>query len=371
MPQKLTQKEFIDRSISIYGNQYDYSKTIYINLSTKVIIICKIHGEFLITPQCHLHSQQACKFCSTNRYTKQSFIQEAKEIHGDKYNYDGVNLKNCKTPVNIFCSIHGFFSQSPEKHTKRRQGCPKCIGRLSQQERINEANEIHNFLYDYSKVNLILMKGKVEIICKQHGSFWQTFANHINHKHGCPICARLATRSTLENFINLANIAHNNFYDYSKSIYINAVTKIEIICPDHGSFWQQPYSHMGTNGKPGNKCPKCMGSISKKSIEWLDFLCVPYDCREKNIVINNKRYRTDAFIQETNTVYEFNGDYWHGNPKVYNLDFLNKHNKKSFKELYEATMEKKNKILEAGYNLIFIWEKDFDQQKRDGVFRRR
>ena len=120
---------------------------------------------------------------------------------------------------------------------------------------IEEANLIHNNKYNYSKVNYINANTKVCIICPIHGEFWQTPANHLKGRK-CPKCKfellkRKNTKSK-EQFITEANIIHNNKYNYSKIEYVNTNTKVCIICPEHGEFWQTPANHLKKHG-----CPKC------------------------------------------------------------------------------------------------------------------
>ena len=123
------------------------------------------------------------------------------------------------------------------------------------EEFIEEARKIHGSKYDYSKVNYVNNHTKVEIICPEHGSFFQIPSNHLQGQN-CPkckkknICKKLS--KTTEQFIEEARKIHGDKYDYSKVNYINNSTKIEIICPKHGSFFQIPFSHLR-----GNDCTMC------------------------------------------------------------------------------------------------------------------
>lgn len=105
-------------------------------------------------------------------------------------------------------------------------------------------------------------------------------------------------------------------------------------------------------------------AVPKISQKWLDSLEIPNKYREKRIKINGKTFITDAYVPETNTVYEFNGDFWHGNPQIYKPDDINVVSKKTFSKLYKQTVEKANLIKKAGYLLISIWEHDFYQNKQ-------
>lgn len=127
---------------------------------------------------------------------------------------------------------------------------------------IEESNKLHNFKYDYSKVIYKNISTKVCIICPEHGEFWQTPASHIKGC-GCSKCGQIEAKKKIKvinnnkynisNFISEAKKIHGEKYDYSKVNYINAVTKVCIVCPEHGEFWQKPNQHINAE----NGCPLC------------------------------------------------------------------------------------------------------------------
>lgn len=189
---KLTTDIFVIRSATIHNNRYDYTKTLYINAKTKVCIICLKHGEFWQEPKHHL-SGVGCPFCAkTKKLDVTKFIKKAFIIHGRKYDYSGVTYVN--------------------NHTKISIGCPV------------------------------------------HGEFWQEPSSHLNGS-GCPKCAKNGVLLDIEEFIKKARISHGDYFDYSKVNYTNAKTKVCIICPRHGEFWQAASSHLSGKG-----CPKCKSS---------------------------------------------------------------------------------------------------------------
>jgi very-short-patch-repair endonuclease/transposase-like protein len=180
---------FISKAIKIHKNRYDYSKVNYINAKTKINIICKAHGEFEQTPSNHL-SKYNCQKCAKNfKLDTLKFIEKAKEIHKDIYDYSKVNYINADTKIIIICKIHGEFTQQPDFHLNRKCGCPKCSNnvKLDLLEFIEKAKEIHKDIYDYSKVEYINNRIPIIIICKKHGEFTQIpFVHLLNH--GCPSC---------------------------------------------------------------------------------------------------------------------------------------------------------------------------------------
>lgn len=161
-----TLEQFIEDAQIIHKDKYDYSKVEYVNNNTKVRIICKNHGIFKILPTNFL-SNSGCKKCAFEKLSKDrsldknEFIQKAKEIHCDKYDYGLVDYKNNYTKVIIICPIHSEFEQTPVTHLKK-SGCKKCGN-------INSANkQIMSFLDFKTKADLIFNKIYIYIM-KIHG----------------------------------------------------------------------------------------------------------------------------------------------------------------------------------------------------------
>ena len=109
----------------------------------------------------------------------------------------------------------------------------------------------------------------------------------------------------------------------------------------------------------GHGCPKCASSVSKMETRWLNSLNIPEEYRQKTIKINNRNYKVDAYNPTNNTIYEFYGDYWHGNPKVYHTTDINNHSKKTFGFLYRKTIEREFDLKSKGYHIKSIWQSDF------------
>lgn len=183
---KLKQEDFISRCNKLYNNYYDYSKVVYKNTRSKIIVICPKHGEFILKASSHL-GNRGCKKCGNNMITLNEFIAQSNKIHNYKYRYDNVVYINKKTKVNITCLKHGDFLQKPQNHLSG-QGCPKCVGKKkTTEEIILEFKKIHGDTYDYSLVEYKGNKPKVKIICKKHGVFEQQVAIHLQ-KNGCIKC---------------------------------------------------------------------------------------------------------------------------------------------------------------------------------------
>ncbi len=188
MPKRFTKEDFIERAKKAHGDKYDYSKVEYVNSETKVCIICPIHGEFWQRPADHIRGI-GCRFCYGNeKMDKEAFIEKARKIHGDKYDYSKVEYNGNKIKVCIICPIHGEFWQRPNDHLTG-YGCTYCGNNIKKTTEyfVEQAKKIHGDKYDYSKVEYFDAKTKVCIICSKHGEFWQEPLNHL-HGASCPYC---------------------------------------------------------------------------------------------------------------------------------------------------------------------------------------
>ena len=382
--QFLTTESFIERAMLLHSNKYDYSKVEYKKWNEEVEIICIQHGTFFQKPKCHLGGS-GCLKCARNSTTTKNtstqaaFLKKANECHNNFYDYSKVIYKNSITKVEIICPKHGSFWQPPNSHVNhtRASGCEKCSTEKRSLKNtytteifIKKCEELYGSRFDYSKVNYKHNSMEVEIICSKHGSFFQKPKDHLYGETSCAFCGKELTISklslTYDEFVKKANKAHDNFYDYSKVIYKNSRTEVEIICPKHGSFWQPPNNHIHGFRKKG--CPRCRGSISKVSQRWLDYLKIPKMIgtnREVIINIDNNKFRVDGYDPQTNTIYEFHGDWWHGNPKLYNLQNIHQISKKSYGELLENTQKRSRLLKSYGYNIVSIWESDWKKIEKE------
>lgn len=263
MTKRSTTEEFITKARAVHGDKYGYSKTIYKNNHTKIIIVCPKHGDFEQTPNDHLNGRGCAECANKTRREKQrhiteDFVKQAKKIHGDKYDYSLVKYKSSKRKVIIICPEHGPFEQAANNHLMG-QGCRKCgkdkvadTKRKNIEEFITKARAVHGDKYDYSKIEYKNSYTKVVIICPIHGEFEQAPGCHLRD-HGCPLCGH--NMYTTESFIAKAKQVHGDKYDYSLVDYKGSFTKVKIICPEHGVFEKRPDGHI--NQKYG--CPACSG----------------------------------------------------------------------------------------------------------------
>ena len=205
-----TQEEFIEKCKAKHNNKYDYSKTIYTHNKEKVCIICPKHGEFWQVANSHLAGMGCPKCNKSNKLTKDEFIEKAKSVHGDKYDYSKVEYKNSSTKVCIICPEHGEFWQTPNGHLSGH-GCRECDNerkreiKYSTKEIINRFKEVHGDYFDYSKFNYNGIFEKSIIICPIHGEFEMSAHEHIKG-HGCPVCNQSALEKEIKDELLKNNI---------------------------------------------------------------------------------------------------------------------------------------------------------------------
>lgn len=182
--------------------------------------------------------------------TTEEFIRRAREIHGDKYDYLETIYIHSHKKVTIYCKKHDCFEQTASDHLKGH-GCNKCaknVLRSSKEGFIKKAKEVHGDKYDYSLVDYINNRTNITIICPEHGEFLKTPCNHLKGQ-GHP-ASKGKRRVNTDIFIKDAMQVHGEKYNYSLVEYVNSKTKVCIICPNHGEFWQTPNNHIKGQGHP-------------------------------------------------------------------------------------------------------------------------
>lgn len=288
------------------------------------------------------------------KLTPEDFIARCKKIHGDLYDYSETKYTSYRNEVCVICKIHGRFFQRAGGHCSG-QKCPKCHFdslRNSVEEFILNSKKIHGEKYDYSRVKYVNNCSDITIRCPKHGNFNQRPSHHMDGR-GCPTCAVVDQRHDTSEFIMKSLETHGDLYDYSRSIYRTWKSRVEIICKKHGPFNQIAGEHVSGAG-----CPKCGKSrISRLETEFLDHVGIKKEFRQYRIPTT--RFQVDGFDSSNSMIYEFLGDYWHGNPKIYarSTNILN--SKLTCGVAYDRTFERFDKLKRMGYIVRFIWESDW------------
>lgn len=241
-PNMVTSESFREEMKRIYGNKYDFSKSIYIGKKKCIEFICPHHGKQSRYPDTLLKGS-GCRYCNGELLWPADFPRLAREIHGDKYEYPELP-KNRTSTVTIICKEHGPFHQQVDLHL-RGCGCPKCSNpcHWSLEERkenfINKSKERYGDRFDYSLVEYVDKKTFVKIRCKEHDYVFETTPdNHIRRNSGCPIC----NDSTGEVEIRLWLDKHKILYEIQHPIpnenpeCRRSHLRVDFYLPEHNAF---------------------------------------------------------------------------------------------------------------------------------------
>lgn len=186
--------------------------------------------------------------------------------------------------------------------------------KLTKEEYLKRVNEKYNFFFDYSRFEYKGMNSKSVVRCPKHGCFEITVINHL--RRGCGKCnierrsIKIIEKASREFLMKIKKI-HPIGYTYPRFKYVSARTPGIITCDTHGDFRQTPHIHL-----QGSGCKKCANTnVSKPEIETQDFIKeLGYE-----IVSNTRKiikpYELDIYIPSLKKAIEFNGDWWHYNPK--------------------------------------------------------
>lgn len=361
---------FIDQANAIYNGKYQYIST-YTGCNDKIEIKCPAHGIFWQTAGDHIN-YGGCSICSMIERGQcadlKTFIEQSDRLHPGQFDYSLSVYTASHDRLKIICNeCADIFEQTPSNHLSGK-GCANCKGviKRTNEDFIQEAIEVHGEdRYCYSLVDYKDSKTNVKILCNECDHlFEQAPQSHINRKCGCPICAiwnNAAKRTkTVEQFISDAVQVFGDDYDFQETKYLTCELKVKITCKKcNTKFEQSPISFL-----KGRGCKKCHPSrISIAEINWLNSLNMPEEYCQYSMKVGDVRFFADAYDPITNTVYEFNGDYYHGNPERFKPEILNTKVKKTFGELYQKTLNKEQIIKQAGYNFVSIWEGEWNKIK--------
>lgn len=219
------------------------------------------------------------------------FVSMSRKVYGEKYEYDEESFDGSHAKTKIICPIHGEFYQTPRYHLKSLCGCPKCS-------------------YEYRKDKL---------------------------------------KKTRDEFITDAVKIHGEKYDYSKVEYVNAHTKVCIICKKHGEFYQRPNDHLNGEG-----CPKCNDSHLERE------MCLLLN--ENNITYERNKHfpwlgklELDFYIPSKNIAIECQGKQ--------HIGFGGWSSKCDFEQIYEYDLRKNKLCNENNIFLIYLFDKQFFKKK--------
>ena len=342
-----------------------------------------------------LHS--GCPECandanSIRQLEKFDFIGKSKAKHGpDRFDYSKTIYRGLIKNVTLKCLIHNEeFTCTATEHLKSKGGCcPECRryntsgenhhSSVSLEELKDRIHSIWGDRFQYDFTGYRCLRDDILITCSVCNRTWAaTATNHVHptDPRGCIICGRKETgdslRLSLDEFISKSNAIHDGKYDYTKFVYVNNSTEGLVTCRIHGDYSIRPAYHFRGTG-----CGLCSsGGISIGETQWLNYQAttsgriIVYkggsNSKQEWFRFNGKLYRVDGYCRETRTIYEFLGCWHHGCNKCgrFNPDAIHPWQQQTYRELFDKFQRRKKTFEENGYNMIYIWECEWDIQKK-------
>lgn len=385
--------EFIRKAIIVHGDKHDYSKVVYVNSRTKVIVICKEHGEFLVTPHNHLQGTNCPKCAELTRRqnaskTYREIIDISNKVHNNLYQYKEVDNYDIKITsyekIEIYCpKCDKWFKQNINSHMQGH-GCPHCHNIQNYKynhiktykDVIEHSQKLYNHKYIYNMQGdlnkKVLKSDKISYWCPVCNKvFTQKISNHISGKIYCgcrhkkkvvnlPKEKKSKRGRTYLDIINKVNEIHDNKYTYDNNIqhdaFVKSTDKIRIYCLNCEEwFTQSVNSHLTDE----NGCPICKSSrgeakvkryLKTNNINFIYQKTFP-DCKRIRVL------KFDFYLSDLNICIEFDGE------QHYNVAKFSKNEDRNILnfQLTKIRDDIKNKYCnEKGIKLIRIPYKEID-----------
>ena len=284
-----------------HNNKWGYENISYLGCNALVTINCKIHGDFLQTPNNHL-AGVGCPRCYSPKYTNEQWIGLAMQRHGKRYIYTKIDYTGSRNKIIIICKEHGEFNQVASDHLLG-YNCPRCAEltrgrqqRHSQKNVISRFKKIHGRKYLYHLVKYETMRIKVTIVCRNHGPFEQVPHTHLYGK-GCPSCSESKGENAIATLLKKNNINFIREFSFVDSIwrYDFFLVNLNIIIECDGAQHYKPVKFWG--GKKGLR--ERQGRDKEKNIL----------ANKHNVAVIRVRYTTitsliNDLILELSKIYE-------------------------------------------------------------------
>lgn len=298
-------------------------------------------------------------YVHVNEFRSRLFQRFGERFSVNTDDYDGLN-KN----VEFTCNVCGtVFLKRPRVLLQEKHGCAQCARKAKSVVQQRTAEEFYRlerlangdqYTYHPRPGQTYSNRDVIERTCRFcKKTIDQAIPGLLLSQTGCPICSQ-KRKHTTESFIEKATMIHGkDAFDYRAVKYVNNKVPVTITCKNGHTFQTTPSNHFG------HGCPLCPTnrSISLGETEWLESLNIPLENRNVVINHNNRIFNVDGFINQT--IYEYYGDFWHGNPKRFDPTEVHPRTHLTMHEHYTQTMEREQELRNAGYVVITMWESDW------------
>lgn len=242
---RLSHDEFLQRLLEL-NTGYGLDEVRYESMSKHITLVCKEHGRFSAQAGNVLYRKSGCPKCAVesngkrSRKSFESYVNRARAVHGERFEYLGVEYENAQAYLRVYCREHGEFRQSAQDHL-RGIGCQKCSKPMFDHGSfIAIANQVHGAVYDYSLSEYRYAIEPVTILCKRHGKFEQTPSSHVNGQ-GCPKCANVGpSEAQLEIYEFLSghiNVELEYALDGTRKRLDLFIPRLNLAVEYHGLIW--------------------------------------------------------------------------------------------------------------------------------------
>lgn len=336
MPIRKSTEEFIKEAKAIYGDEYSFEQTKYINNKTKVCISCKEHRIFYRNPLMFLRGY-GCPYCSEKKhfYSYEEYVKLLKEKYSNIYSITEKDFshRDKKQYARFKCEKHGYFKTKPAQ-LLTSCCCKGCNKEKKLEELMHKVKEFYGVNYEVfydSKTDK-----KISVKCKKHNVITSIWKPHLfKNKFICSECHKEELiRDNKESFFKRANELYNGLYSY-KNDYTTSQSYITAICPIHGEFKVTPNDHINKH----SGCPKCGNRLSNGENEIYEFCKTLNDSvvqRDKSVI---SPYELDIYDPNKKFAIEYNGLIWHSehykkNAKGYHIQKTKLCNDKEIKLIH-------------------------------------
>lgn len=294
-------KSFIEKSKLLHGDKYDYSDTVFTKSRDKVSIRCKNCGElFNQNAGNHCNAGNGCPQCSgkisKRRLSIEERISNARDLHGDKFDYSEWGVKTSKEVGKVTCTKHHIsWNISYDNHVNQGKECPSCRyekSSLSKNMGYIEAERIISTKFNHITIHEDSYKSfttSCNFTCDIHGLFHKTPQLVSLSVYGCSECAKdngsYGNDSlSQEDFFNPISVRLPHC-DFSNSIYINQTSEVTFYCNKHGKYHTTKAQHLKLSSKG---CVDCsIESSSRKQVGFLNNTIVE---RNKSKYLNKENF---------------------------------------------------------------------------------
>ena len=368
---RLTQTQFLKKANDIAPASLDFSKSVFHDTRTKIVVTCKIHGDFKIQPS-NLFQGATCRHCATTlvgnkrRVGTKELLNRITTKFGNRYEVDKNSLVKATSPIRLKCKTHGWF-EGLIGNLINSSGCPQCKNakaavirnkqlKLSKTEIIERFKNLHKDNYSYTASEPNGINSTVKIHCAKHGYFEQKVSTHLQGK-GCQDCGVEQRRlnqllQQSEIYVRLKEL-NGNLFIYPPNLGLELRERMPIICREHGIFYQPLRIHLDGNG-----CSECSQSLGARRVShWLTEHEIAYEV-EALIPAGKKGLplRADFYVAEHNMYIEYDGEQHYKPIAFFGMD--EQTSISVFNDQKERDRAKENWILDNGFELLRI---RFDQ----------